>query len=101
MQTMTMLPDPLLAHAAQVLRALAHPKRMRLAEILLDGPLPVHELSQRSGMPQPQTSHHLRILQRFGLLADERRGAEVYYRVQEPMLETIFGCLRTKATVRV
>lgn len=93
---MDRLPDALLEHAAEVLRALAHPKRMRLAELLLDGPLPVHELSRLCRLPQPQTSHHLRILQRFGLLAFERRGAQVYYRVREPMVETIFNCLRSR-----
>lgn len=95
---MTHLPEPLLEHAAQVLRALAHPKRMRLAELLLDGPLPVNELSRLCGLAQPQTSHHLRILQRFGLLADERRGAQVFYRVQEPMVQTIFTCLRGRVS---
>jgi len=91
------IPEEFLEHAARVLRPLAHSRRMRLAEILLEGPRSVSELAALTGIPQPQTSGHLRLLLHCGLVQDERQGHQVFYRVSEPMVGTILECLRARA----
>ena len=54
----------------------AEPARRELLDLLMRGPLPVGELVAASGMSQPNTSRHLRILREAGLVevrADGRR----------------------------
>ena len=89
--------DEFFVHAARVLRTLAHPRRLRLAEILLEGPRPVGELARLAGLPQPQASAHLRLLLHCGLVRDSRQGQQVFYLVCEPMVATILSCLRARA----
>lgn len=48
--------------------ALAEPNRLRIVELLLDGPLTVGEIADRLGLRQPQASKHLRILLEAGLV---------------------------------
>jgi len=46
----------------------AEPARRALLDLLLDGPRPVGELVARSGLSQPNTSRHLRVLREAGLV---------------------------------
>jgi DNA-binding transcriptional ArsR family regulator len=48
--------------------ALADPHRRAALELLLDGPRPVGELTERLGLTQPGTSKHLRVLREAGLV---------------------------------
>jgi DNA-binding transcriptional ArsR family regulator len=50
------------------LSALAEPNRMRIVELLRDGPLTVGEIADRLGLRQPQTSKHLKVLSDNGIL---------------------------------
>ena len=45
----------------------AEPSRRRILDLLLDGPLPVGKLVRRTGMSQPNTFRHLRILRETGI----------------------------------
>jgi DNA-binding transcriptional ArsR family regulator len=48
--------------------ALAEPNRLRVVELLLDGPLTVGEIAERLGLRQPQASKHLHVLLDAGLV---------------------------------
>ncbi|KIL38855.1 TrmB family transcriptional regulator [Gordoniibacillus kamchatkensis] len=48
--------------------ALAEPNRMRIVELLLDGPLTVGDIADKLGLRQPQASKHLRVLLEAGLV---------------------------------
>ncbi|MGM0875713.1 MAG: ArsR/SmtB family transcription factor [Bacillota bacterium] len=50
------------------LNALAEPNRLHIVELLRDGPLTVGEIAERLGLLQPQTSKHLRVLSKSGLV---------------------------------
>ncbi|PYI50315.1 ArsR/SmtB family transcription factor [Paenibacillus flagellatus] len=50
------------------LSALAEPNRLRIVELLRDGPLTVGEIADRLGLGQPQASKHLRVLSEAGLV---------------------------------
>lgn len=50
------------------LSALAEPNRMRIVELLREGPLTVGEIADRVGLRQPQTSKHLRVLSDNGIV---------------------------------
>jgi DNA-binding transcriptional ArsR family regulator len=92
------LPIELLARMAERLGALAHPQRLKLLELLeTDGDTAVRELVAATGLPQATVSHHLGLMRRGGLLAAERRGREVRYRVADPDAVTILDCIRKRS----
>ncbi|MFN0149921.1 MAG: ArsR/SmtB family transcription factor [bacterium] len=66
---------------AKAFKALGDSGRLRLFEILLDGPRHVSELVAALAISQPHVSKHLRILKDAGLVEDNRHGRWVEYRV--------------------
>ena len=82
-----------LGQAAECLRTLAHPHRLRIVELLLGGRYTVGELAESCGIPSHMASEHLRLMQRCGFLASEREGRTVYYSVVEPHLANIMNCI--------
>jgi DNA-binding transcriptional ArsR family regulator len=85
-----------LESAAECLRTIAHPCRLRMIEILLKEERPVGELAKSCGIPSNMASEHLRILKDRGLLKSRREGRKVFYIVAEPMLEMIINCVGKK-----
>ena len=79
--------------AAECLRTLAHPVRLRFVQLLLHGRYTVGELAEDSGVPDNVASEHLRLMQRCGFFTSEREGRRVYYRVAEPHLQNIMDCI--------
>ena len=83
-----------LAEAAECLRALGHPVRLRLVEVLMQGEFPVKDLAALCELPPHMMSEHLRLLQARGMLTARRQGREVYYRIADPRLPTLIGCIQ-------
>lgn len=87
-----------LSRMAEVLKLLAHAYRLKIVEFLSSrGDTPVHEMVEVLGFPQAVISHHLGKLRQAGLIAAERRGREVWYRIADPSALTILDCIRKKA----
>lgn len=82
-----------LGEAAECLKALAHPVRLRMVQLLLRGRYTVGELARDCRIPDNVASENLRLMQRCGFLASERDGRRVYYRVAEPHLKHIMDCV--------
>jgi ArsR family transcriptional regulator, zinc-responsive transcriptional repressor len=82
-----------LGHAAECLRTLAHPHRLRIVQMLLQGRYTVGELAEACGIPSHMASEHLRMMQRSGFLASEKEGRCTYYNVAEPHLANIMACV--------
>lgn len=89
-----MLPMVALEDAARCLRALAHPVRLRVVDILMQGEFAVHEISEMCGVRQNQACEHLRMMQSCGLLTSERRAQSVYYKIASPQLPALLECIR-------
>ena len=90
-----------LARMAKVLKLLAHPYRLKIVDILeSEEAVPVHGLVDRLGLPQAAVSGHLKKMLRAGLVADERRGKEVWYSVGDRRSLTILNCMRAKKGTR-
>ncbi len=85
-----------LGEAAECLRTLAHPHRLRMVQMLLQGDFSVGELAEACGLPSAMASEHLRLMQRCGLLTSEKDGRQVFYRVGEPHLKQIMGCIEQR-----
>ena len=85
-----------LAQAAECLRTLAHPHRLRMVQMLLQGRYAVGELAAACKLPIPVASESLRVMQRCGFLTSEKEGRKVYYRVAEPHLKSILKCIEDR-----
>ncbi len=85
-----------LGHAAECLRTLAHPHRLRMVQMLLQADFTVSQLAEACHLPSAMASEHLRLMQRCGLLVSEKDGRRVFYRVAEPQLEHILGCIEQR-----
>ena len=85
-----------LEKAAECLRTIAHPCRLRMIEILLKEERPVGALAEACGIPSNMASEHLRLLKDRGLLKSRREGRSVFYVVAEPMLAMILNCVGKK-----
>ena len=81
------------AQAAECLKTLAHPVRLRMVQLLLHGRYTVGELAEDCGVPGNAASEHLRLMQRCGFFTSEREGRRVYYQVAEPHLQNIMDCI--------
>ena len=91
------IPEAVLVRAAESLRTLAHPQRLRIVECLVEtGEAPVHAIMAATGLAQAAASQHVNHLRRVGLLAGERRGQEVWYRIADPRCRAILACLAGK-----
>ena len=89
-----LLPMESLCKAAGCLKVLAHPVRLRIVDLLMQGEFPVHEVARACGTGPAATCEHLRLMQSHGLLASSRRGRAVYYRVANPNLPGVLACIR-------
>jgi ArsR family transcriptional regulator, zinc-responsive transcriptional repressor len=88
-----LMPLDVLEEAAECLRMVAHPYRLRIIQMLLGGDYMVSELAEACGIQPHMASEHLRLMQRAGLLTSRRDGRKIYYSVTEPHLEGIIRCI--------
>ncbi len=77
--------------ASELLKSLAAPVRLAVLLELDSGPRCVHELVDALGVSQPLVSQHLRVLRSARLVAAERRGREVVYRLLDDHVARIVG----------
>ncbi len=82
--------------AAECLKTLAHPVRLRIVQLLLHGRYTVGELAEDCDIPDNVASEHLRLMQRCGLFTSEREGRKVFYQVAEPHLADIMNCIESR-----
>jgi ArsR family transcriptional regulator, zinc-responsive transcriptional repressor len=87
------------AQAAECLKALAHPVRLRFVQMLLHGQYTVGELAADAEVQDNVASEHLRLLQRCGFLQNERDGRRVYYQIAEPHLQNLMSCIESRFLV--
>jgi DNA-binding transcriptional ArsR family regulator len=89
-------PLPALEQAAQCLRTLAHPHRLRIVQMLLRGRYSVGQLAEACGIQSHVCSEHLRLMQHCGLLSSEKEGRHAYYQIAEPHLASIMECVEAR-----
>ncbi len=77
----------------KVLKALAHPTRLWIAEQLADGERCVCEFVDAVGVDFSTVSKHLSVLKEAGIVEDEKRGKQVYYRLKVPCVLKFMHCV--------
>lgn len=75
---------PLYQAKAELFRTLGHPVRIRVLELLGEGPRPVHDLLDDIGIEASSLSQQLAVLRRAGIVVSAREGANVVYRLAGP-----------------
>jgi len=76
-------PGAVLRLQAELCQALADPKRLQLIQALRGGEKSVGELAAGLGLKQPNTSQHLAVLRRIGVIIPRKEGNAVYYRLAD------------------
>ncbi len=80
--------------AAEMLRTLAHPMRLRIVDALnAADELPVGAITEHLGIAQAATSQHLNHMRRVGLVKSERRGKEVWYSIADRRPIALLNCI--------
>jgi DNA-binding transcriptional ArsR family regulator len=96
---LSLLPDETLDVAADCLKVLGHPIRLKIVDMLMQGEFSVGEIAEECGLKHAHACEHLRLMKGHGLLTGERRGSSVYYRVAAPELPGLIACIRTSCNV--
>ena len=78
---------------ATVIKALAHPSRLAIAEALQEGERCVQDLTKLVGADMSTVSKHLTVMRSVGLLDMEKRGLKVFYTLRCPCLLSFFECV--------
>ena len=79
---------------ARFFRALGHPTRIRILEVLVRGDRTVQELQHTLSLEQPIVSQQLAILRNQGIVAAHKEGLSVRYAVRDPLVGELLEVAR-------
>jgi ArsR family transcriptional regulator, lead/cadmium/zinc/bismuth-responsive transcriptional repressor len=79
------------AHVAELFRAFSDTSRVRILYALTTQELNVNVLAEMVGISESAVSHHLRGLRQMKLVVARRGGKEVYYRIEDEHIISLFG----------
>jgi len=80
-------------HVAEVLKAVAHPVRLQIVELLDAGEMCVGDIVEALGGKQAITSQQLNMMKDKGVLNCRRDGARVYYRIENKNVIKLLHCI--------
>ena len=81
---------------AKIVKALAHPTRLFIVDQLSErAEKCVCELTEMIGADMSTVSKHLSVLKGAGLICDEKRGSQVYYKLRVCCLTEFFACIES------
>ncbi|MBN1363060.1 MAG: helix-turn-helix transcriptional regulator [Sedimentisphaerales bacterium] len=83
----------LATHAADVLKAIAHPMRLQIVEALEGSEMCVGDIADALGEKQAITSQQLNIMKDKGILTSRREGAKIFYRIEDPNVVRVLACV--------
>jgi ArsR family transcriptional regulator, arsenate/arsenite/antimonite-responsive transcriptional repressor len=85
---------PLYQAKAEFFRMLGHPVRIRVLELLQDGPLPVRDLLVAIEVEPSSLSQQLAVLRRSGIVTSTREGSTVVYELAGGDVADLLGAAR-------
>jgi len=80
-------------HVVEVLKAIAHPIRLQIVELLQAGEMCVGDIVKALGGKQAITSQQLNMMKAKGVLSCRRDGARVYYRIENRNVIKLLDCI--------
>ena len=78
---------------AAIFKALGHPARLQVVNELAVGERCVNDLVDLTGLGWSTVSRHLAVLRSVGVIDDEKRGLQVFYRLKLPCVARFTACL--------
>jgi len=78
---------------ASIIKGLAHPSRLLIVDDLARGERCVCELTALVGADISTVSKHLSVLRKAGIVQDEKRGLQVFYRLRVPCVLRFVDCI--------
>lgn len=87
-------PGPLQTFKAEFFKALGHPVRIRILEILVGGERSVQELQEALGLDQPVVSQQLAMLRSKNIVRARKEGATVRYTVRDASIGELLAIAR-------
>jgi len=93
--------DALFDRLASVAKALGSGRRAELVDVLAQGERSVDELAQQIDQSVANTSHHLQVLARAGLVVGRRDGTRVHYRLTSDRVSDLWAAIRDVAARHV
>ena len=85
----------LLEARANVFKALGHPSRLAIIDDLTKGERCVCELNESVDADISTVSRHLSVLRNAGILSSEKRGNQVFYKLECPCITSFYGCVES------
>ena len=89
-QNQPILDEHISAQVAELFRSFSDASRVRILSVLVNGELNVGALAKIVGISESAVSHHMRSLRQIRLVQARREGKEVYYRVEDEHIVTLF-----------
>lgn len=80
---------------AGVLKAMAHPSRLYIVELVSKNKMCVKDLTDKIGADMSTVSKHLTILKNAGIVGDEKKGSKIFYRLKMPCVLSFFSCIES------
>jgi ArsR family transcriptional regulator len=80
---------------ATIIKAMAHPTRLFIVDELSRKERCVCELTEMIGADTSTVSKHLSILKSAGIVENEKRGSQIFYRLRMPCILNFFDCVET------
>lgn len=77
---------------ARIIAALAHPVRVAIVDLLKDGEVCVCDIARRVGAERSNTSRHLALMLKAGVLSTRKQGLQVYYALRTPCITRFLQC---------
>lgn len=77
---------------ARIIAALAHPVRVAIIDLLKDGEVCVCDIARRIGAERSNTSRHLALMLKAGVLATRKDGLQVFYSLRTPCVMNFLNC---------
>ena len=93
--------DAIYEQFARIGKAISSPRRLELLDLLCQGPRTVEVLAKESGLTVANASQHLQVLHSARLVATEKEGLFVTYRLADPAVCEFFRAMRVLAESRL
>lgn len=83
--------QPISVVKAELFKALGHPARVRVLEVLVDGERTVSELQPLVAIESSHLSQQLAVLRRAGLVTTRKEGPTVVYAIKDPLVAELLA----------
>jgi ArsR family transcriptional regulator len=86
--------ETLRIYKANIFRALSHPTRIAILELLRDRELSARAIQKKLGLEQANLSQHLAILRSHQIVVNRKDGNQVFYSIRNPVLVQVLDIMR-------